>query len=153
VVAGRGRAGRWHRPGRIIAGAVRRRPAGDTGSSIAEFALVSVLLVFLLLAVVQVAIYLHIRNVAVASAAEGARYAANADADPGGGAARAGDLLARGIGAETAGRLRCTGEVTDGPAGVRLSAVRCAGAIPVFFAPIGGVLPLEVTGHAVEEAP
>ncbi len=40
---------------------------------------VSVLVVVLLLAVLQVAVYVHVRNVVTASAHEGARYAANAD--------------------------------------------------------------------------
>jgi hypothetical protein len=123
---------------------------GDGGSAVVEFSLVAVLLLMLLLGVAQVAIYLHIRNVTAASAAEGARYAANADADPGQGAERAGDILARAVGPGTAARLRCTGHLEEGE-GVQLSAVRCAGALPVFFAPFGEVLPLDVTGHAVEE--
>lgn len=130
-----------------------RRPRGDGGSAVVEFSLVSVLLLTLLLAIAQVAIYLHVRNVATASAAEGARHAANADVDPDEGAARARDVLARGLGGDTADRFDCTGSVEEGPGGVRLSAVRCTGALPVFFAPFGGFLPVDVTGHAVEEEP
>jgi len=104
-----------------------------------------------MLAIAQLAVYLYVRNVAVASAAEGARHAANADVDPADGAARATDTLARGIGAETAARLRCTGGVEEGPEGLQLSTVRCVGALPVFFAPFGGLLPVDVAGHAVEE--
>ena len=126
----------------------RRR---DEGSAVVEFSLVSVLLLMLLLGIAQVAVYLHVRNVATASAAEGARYAANADVDPDQGAARTQDILARAIGGKTAGRLRCTGGAEDGPGGVQLSSVRCVGALPVFFAPVGDVLPLDVQGHAVEE--
>lgn len=129
----------------------RGRSRDDGGSAVVEFSLVAVLLLMLLLGIVQVAIYLHVRNVTAASAAEGARYAANADADPGEGAERAGDILARAVGSATAARLRCTGEVEEGAGGVQLSAVRCTGALPVFFAPFGNVLPLDVTGHAVEE--
>jgi TadE-like protein len=124
---------------------------GDGGSAVVEFSLVAVLLLMLLLGIAQVAIYLHVRNVTAASAAEGARYAANADADPGQGAERAGDILGRAVGPDTAARLRCTGDLEEGDGGVQLSAVRCAGALPVFFAPFGDVLPLDVTGHAVEE--
>lgn len=64
------------------------RPRGDAGSSVVEFTLVSVLLVALFLAVLQVAIVLHTRNVLVSAAQEGARYAANADRTPAEGALR-----------------------------------------------------------------
>ena len=43
--------------------------------------MVSTLIVALLLAVLQVAVYVHVRNVVTASAQAGARYAANADID------------------------------------------------------------------------
>lgn len=116
-----------------------------------EFALVTVLLLTLLLSIAQLAVYLYVRNVATASAAEGARYAANADVDPADGALRAADLLARGVGGDTASRFRCAGGVEEGPEGVQLSSVRCTGELPVFFAPFGDLLPVDVTGHAVEE--
>ncbi len=116
-----------------------------------EFALVTVLLLTLLLSIAQVAVYLYVRNVATASAAEGARYAANADVEPADGAVRAAELLAGGVGEETAGRFRCAGGVEEGPEGVQLSSVRCTGELPVFFAPFGELLPVDVTGHAVEE--
>jgi TadE-like protein len=57
-------------------------PRPDVGSAVVEFVLVSGLLVALFLAVVQLGIALHVRNTLTAAAAEGARYAANADRDP-----------------------------------------------------------------------
>ena len=51
----------------------------ERGSAVVDFVLVGVLVVALLLAVLQVAVYVHLRNVVVASAQQGARYAANAD--------------------------------------------------------------------------
>jgi hypothetical protein len=128
------------------------RPRGDDGAAVVEFSLVAILLLMLLLSIVQVAVYLHIRSVATASAAEGARYAANADVGTDEGVARTQRILARGLGDETAARLHCTGAVEPGPEGVQLSSVRCSGALPVFFAPLGDLLPLDVAGHAVEEA-
>jgi Flp pilus assembly protein TadG len=119
----------------------------DAGSSLVEFVLVSVLLLMLFLGVMQVAVYLHIRAVTTAGAAEGARYAANADVPAGAGALRAEELLARGVGSGTAARIRCEDTGEAGP----LVAVRCSGTLPVFFAPLGGVLPVDVTGHAVAE--
>ena len=71
---------------------------GERGSAVVDFVLVSLLIVALLLAVLQVAVYVHVRNVVTASAQEGARYAANADVDSAagcgadGGGGRAGDV-------------------------------------------------------------
>ena len=54
---------------------------GERGSAVVDLRLVSVLIVALLLAVLQVAVYVHVRNVMTASSQEGARYAANADGE------------------------------------------------------------------------
>ena len=65
----------------------RLRDDGERGSAVVDFVLVSVLIVILLLAVLQVAVYVHVRNVVTASAQEGARFAAHADVDSSLGAA------------------------------------------------------------------
>jgi hypothetical protein len=57
--------------------------------------------------VLQVAVYVHVRNVVTASAQEGARYAANADVDSASGAARAVEVVARATSTQTAGGLSC----------------------------------------------
>lgn len=59
-----------------------RQACDDRGSAVVEFTLVGVLLTALFLALVQLGLALHVRNTLTASAAEGARYAANADRDP-----------------------------------------------------------------------
>ena len=49
---------------------------GEGGSAVVEFVLVSLLIMVLLLAVLQVAVYVHLRNVVTASADRAAvRYA------------------------------------------------------------------------------
>ncbi|MCU1693290.1 MAG: TadE family protein [Frankiales bacterium] len=58
------------------AGSARRR---DEGSAVAEFVMVSALVLALFVVVFQAGLALHTRNVLVSVAAEGARYAANAD--------------------------------------------------------------------------
>ena len=123
----------------------------DRGSAVVEFALVSVVLLLLLLGVLQLAVYLYVRNIVAASAAEGARYAANADVDAEQGAARAEEILRRGAGRSVADRVTCVGRAELGDGGLRLAGVECAGMLPVFFAPIGDPLPLHVTARAVEE--
>jgi Flp pilus assembly protein TadG len=130
-------------------------PADDRerGSAVVDFVLVSVLVVVLLLAVLQVAVYVHVRNVVTASAQEGARYAANADVDSSLGAARTVEVVARATSVQTAEGLRCAaGEEVDAT-GLTLVVVRCSGSVPTLLAALGNLLPLEVTGRAVKEIP
>jgi hypothetical protein len=128
-------------------------PIADRGSAVAEFSLVSVLLVLLVLAVAQVAVYLWVRNVTAAAAADGARFAAPADAASATGADRAQLLLEQSVGAGTVDRISCSSSEVPGDGGLVLVEVRCAGRIPVFFAPLGHPLPLDVTGRAIKETP
>src|SRR3954462_27436 len=114
--------------------------------------MVSVLILTLLLAVLQVAVYVHVRNVVTASAQEGARYAANADGDSGRGGPRTAEAVARAPSAQAAKGRACTsGEEAD-PSGLTLVVVRCTGSVPALLASLGNLLPLEVTGRAVKEA-
>jgi Flp pilus assembly protein TadG len=133
-----------------------RRPArsddGERGSAVVEFVLVSLLIVMLLLAVLQVAVYVHVRNVVTASAQEGARFAANADVDSAAGAGRTVEVVAGATSEQTAQGLACTSaEEVDG-SGLTLVVVRCSGSVPSLLAALGNLLPLNVTGRAVKEA-
>ena len=125
---------------------------GERGSAVVDFVLVSVLVVVLLLAVLQVAVYVHVRNVVTASAQEGARYAANADVPTDAATGRTLAAVARATSEGTAEGLVCTaGEEVDGT-GLTLVTVRCSGAVPTLLAGLGSLLPVQVTGRAVEEA-
>jgi Flp pilus assembly protein TadG len=134
---------------------VDERAAGvehERGSAVVDFVLVSVLVMALLLAVLQVAVYVHVRNVVTASAQEGARYAAAADVPSDAGAERTAQVVARATSVRTAQGLTCTsGEEAD-PTGVRLVVVRCTGAVPSLLAALGRVLPLQATGRAIKES-
>jgi NAD-dependent oxidoreductase involved in siderophore biosynthesis len=125
----------------------------ERGSAIVDFVLVGVLVVALLLAVLQVAVYVHVRNVVVASAQEGARYAANADVPADAGAGRTLEVVGQATSARTAAGLSCTSTQQADGSGLDLVVVRCTGAVPSLFAALGGLLPLEATGRAVEEGP
>lgn len=129
----------------------RRIRPGDSGSAVVEFVLVSMLVVGLLLAVLQVAVYVHVRNVIAASAQEGARYGSNADIDSTVGAARTRELVSRAVSGETADGLSCTAGEQAGQAGTTLVVVECTGAVPSLFAPLGDLLPIEATGRALKE--
>ncbi len=82
--------------------------ASDRGAAVVDFVLVSVLLVFLLFAVLQLAVYFYVRNIVSASAADAARYAAAAGVDPGAGAARARQEIGDAVGGGTARAIACT---------------------------------------------
>ncbi|MGY2081238.1 TadE/TadG family type IV pilus assembly protein [Modestobacter sp. SYSU DS0657] len=125
---------------------------GERGSAVVDFVLVGVLILALLLAVLQVAVYVHLRNVVVASAAEGARYAANADVPAEVGAGRAVEVIARATSEGTASGLACSSVEETDETGLTLVVVRCTGAVPSLIGGLGDLLPLSVTGRAVEEA-
>ena len=130
---------------------LRSHGDGERGSAVVDFVLVSVLIVVLLLAVLQVAVYVHVRNVVTASAQAGARYAANADVDSAFGAPRTIEVVARATSPQTANGLACTsGEEADA-AGLTLVVVRCTGAVPSLLASLGALLPLQATGRAIKE--
>jgi Flp pilus assembly protein TadG len=132
---------------------LRRLSDDQRGSAVVDFVLVSVLILGLLLAVLQVAVYVHVRNVVTASAQEGARYAANADVDSALGAARTVEVVARATSVRTAEALTCTSAEEVDATGLTLVVVRCSGSVPTLFAALGNLLPLEVTGRAVKEQP
>ena len=125
---------------------------GERGSAVVDFVLVSLLIVALLLAVLQVAVYVHVRNVVTASAQEGARYAANADVDSALGAARTVEVVARATSEQTAEGLACTSQEEVYASGLTLVVVTCTGSVPSLLAALGNLLPLEVSGRAVKEA-
>ncbi len=124
----------------------------ERGSAVVDFVLVSVLVVVLLLAVLQVAVYVHLRNVVTASAQEGARYAANADVPTSAATGRTLTTVARATSAGTAEGLVCTAVEEVDPTGLVVVSVRCTGAVPTLLAGLGDLLPVDVTGRAVAEA-
>lgn len=137
----------------VLTGNFRRRRrrsrqaggGGERGSAVVEFVLVGILVVALFCGVLQVGLYLHMRNVVVASLAEGAREAANADRGCADGTARAHDLIANALGARTAGGLALDCATEEG-----VVAVRARGALPLLFPPVGSVA-IDATAHAFDE--
>lgn len=134
--------------GWVRARAGRRR---EEGAAVVEFVLIAALVMGLLLAVLQVAVYVHARNVVAASAQEGARYAANADVDSGAGGARTLDIVARSLGGSTADGLSCASTEELDSTGLVLVVVRCTGAVPALFGALGDLLPVNATGRAIKE--
>lgn len=119
----------------------------DAGSAVAEFVLVSGLVLALLLGVVQVALAVHVRALAVDAAAEGARVAARADRGPADGAERTRTLLRAALADPYAEHVTVREVQVEGLAAVE---VEVTAPLPVvgLLGPSGG---LTVRGHALEE--
>ncbi len=123
------------------------RVSDDDGSAVVEFTLVGVLLTVLFLGVLQLGLALHVRNTLTASAAEGARLAANADRTPDDGAVLTRRLIRESL-ADT-----FASDVTSGletVQGVPTVYVRVEATLPVIglLGPSRGIV---VRGHALDE--
>ena len=66
---------------------------GERGSAVVDFVLVSTILVPLFLGILQVGLFLYVRNTVTAAASEGAHYAAVLNRAPADGEARTRDLI------------------------------------------------------------
>jgi Flp pilus assembly protein TadG len=130
------------------AGAPTRLAAGERGAAVSEFALVSGLVVFVFLAVMQLGLTLHVRNTLTLAASEGARAGARLDAAPQAGVARAREVVTGSLSARFAQDITVASESVDG---VAVVVVTIRAPIPV-LGPIGPDRGLTVTGRAFEEA-
>lgn len=127
---------------------VRRRRT-DSGSAVVEFVGVTGLLLLLFLVIFQLGVVLHIRNVMAAAAADGARYAANADRTEADGVQRARDAIETGLSAQLARDMVVTAApAADDPGVVE---VTISGPAPLFV-PKLSPFRITVRGHALEES-
>lgn len=110
--------------------------------------MVGVLLTMLALAVVQLALALHVRNTLLDAAAEGARFAALAGSSPAAGVARTRDLVDAAISARYAEDITATGTSIGGEPAVE---IRVRATLPVIGL-LGIANGLEVSGHAPIES-
>ncbi|HET9020579.1 MAG TPA: TadE/TadG family type IV pilus assembly protein [Ornithinibacter sp.] len=125
------------------------RPARDErGAATADFAMVSVLVVVVFLAVLQIGLALHTRNLLISCASEGARMGARADAVPGQGVARTQALISASLSARYA---RSVTSRETGVGGVRVVEVRVVAPIPVLGL-LGPDDRLDVVGRAFLES-
>ena len=123
------------------------RSHGEQGSAVVDFVLVSTILVPLFLGILQVGLFLYVRNTVTAAASEGAHYAAVLNRAPADGAARTRDLI---DGVVTQGLIdSVSADATDidGQPGVEVS-------VHAHMPPLGLWGPgisFTVQGHAVKE--
>lgn len=122
---------------------------GERGAAVADFALVSLLVLVLFLSVFQLGLALHIRNTLISCASEGARLGARADATPGDGVARARQLIAASLSPRYAQQV--TASVATTAEGVRVVVVRVRAPLPVLGL-VGPSDSLDVLGRAFAEA-
>jgi Flp pilus assembly protein TadG len=120
---------------------------GERGSAVVDFVLVSTILVPLFLGILQVGLFLYVRNTVTAAASEGAHYAAVLNRAPADGEARTRDLI---DGVVTDGLVdSVSAEETDidGQPGVEVT-------VHAHMPPLGLWGPgisFTVAGHAVKE--
>lgn len=123
------------------------RWSGEEGSAVVEFVFVSSLLLLLVLGVLQLALVLHIRNTVQDAAAEGARWAALADATLAEGHERTQSLIETAVGAQYARDIH-TGY--DTWLGQPATVVTVSAPLPLLGL-WGPPHILEVSGHAARE--
>ncbi|MCL2594351.1 MAG: pilus assembly protein [Promicromonosporaceae bacterium] len=121
----------------------------ERGAAVAEFALVSTLVVLLFGAVVQVALAQHVRTLLIDAAGEGARVAARADREPQDGLAWTQELITATLPKRFAADVSAETMVFDG---LPLVAVTVTAPLPLMglLGPSGVIT---VTGHALKEGP
>jgi hypothetical protein len=127
--------------------ASRRR--ADAGSAAADFALVCPLLVLAFLAVLQLAIVLHVRNTLVASATEGARVAAAADGSLAEGVRRTRELVGSSLSPAYSTDVQAR---YDTLSGVRTVVVQVRAPLPLVGL-LGPSDDLSVSAHVIAETP
>ncbi|HYN66302.1 MAG TPA: TadE/TadG family type IV pilus assembly protein [Ornithinibacter sp.] len=120
----------------------------EGGAAIADFAMVSVLVVVLFLAVVQLGLALHTRNTLISCAAEGARLGARADAMAGQGISRTESLISESLSPRYARQVTSSVSTVGG---VRVVEVRVVAPIPVLGL-LGPEDRLDVVGRAFLES-
>jgi len=121
--------------------------SGEQGSAVVDFVLVLVVLVPLFLAILQLALVLHVRSTLTAAASDGARYAAVVDREPGDGAAFTRRQITGALADRFARDVVADQTAVDGALAVR---VRVRAEVPALGL-WGPALSLEVDGHAIEE--
>ena len=124
---------------------LRRR--GEAGSAIADFALVSVVLVPLFFGVLQLALIWHVKTTLTSAASEGARHGAAYNREAADGARRTSAVIDEVFGTDFSDQVSASITTIDGAPGV---VVEVRAEVPV-LALWGPTIEVEATGHAIRE--
>ena len=120
---------------------------GEVGCAPAEFVLVTLLMLALVLGVLQVGAVLLVRNTALDAAAEGARWSALDGNGPAAGATRTRQILRAALGAAYAGAVSAGTGTWNGQ---RVATVTVTTPLPVIGL-VGVPRGITLTGHAAVE--
>jgi Flp pilus assembly protein TadG len=123
------------------------RARDERGSAVVDFVLVSTLVVPLFLGIVQVGLFLYVRNTVTAAASEGAHYAAVMNREPADGEARTRELIGGVVRDQLIDAVSADETDVDGQPGVEVS-------VRAHMPPLGLWGPgisFTVEGHAVKE--
>ncbi|MGW6276586.1 TadE/TadG family type IV pilus assembly protein [Kribbella sp. NPDC055071] len=123
------------------------RPRDQRGAAVVDFVLVAMLVVPLFLGIMQVGLFLYVRNTVTAAASEGAQYAAVLNREPGDGEARTRELVSGVVQSRLIDSVSAEETDIDGQPGVQV-------VVKAHMPPLGLWGPgieFSVTGHAVKE--
>ena len=124
-----------------------RRARGERGAAVVDFVLVSTLVVPLFLGILQVGLFLYVRNTVTAAASEGAHYAAVLNREPADGEARTRELISGVVRDRLIDSVSAQATEIDGQPGVEVT-------VNAHMPPLGLWGPgisFSVQGHAVKE--
>lgn len=121
------------------------RVRADRGAAVPEFVLVLALLIPIVVAIMQIALVMHVRNTITAAAATGARTGAGLDVPVGAAADRTRAAIADSIASRFADDVTARHAVVDG---VRVVEVTVRADVPALGV-VGPALTVEGVGHAV----
>jgi Flp pilus assembly protein TadG len=120
---------------------------GERGAAVVDFVLVSTLVVPLFLGILQVGLFLYVRNTVTAAASEGAHYAAVLNRQPADGEARTRQLISGVVRDQLIDSVSAEATDIDGRPGVEVT-------VNAHMPPLGLWGPgisFSVRGHAVKE--
>jgi Flp pilus assembly protein TadG len=123
------------------------RLRSERGSAVADFVLVSVVLVPMFFAILQLALIWHVKSTLTAAASEGAGYGASYQHTPAQGAARTRAAIEETFGADFRDRVTAGTTWVGGQRGVEVDVVARVPVL-VFWGP---TIQVSVSGHAITE--
>lgn len=124
-----------------------RRQRSERGSAIADFAMVSVVLVPVFFAIFQLALIWHVKNTLTSAASEGARYGASYNRSISDGQRRTDEIVDETFGTDFKADVNAEATTLDNQSVVEVS-VRAKVPVLAFWGP---TITVESTGHAIKE--
>ena len=121
----------------------------ERGSAVVDFVLVSVIVVPLFLGILQIGLFLYVRNTMTAAASDGARLAATADRGPADGIDRTRRMLDGVVAERLVDSVTADETSIEGQPAIELTVHGHLPALGLW----GPSIDLTVRGHAIEETP